>query len=69
MVWNLQGQLIYKINPIGYSNTVDLSSKVNGIYVMRLLLNGKGKEYKIIKNYPLNLKTRFFNSMKKYLPL
>lgn len=49
-VWDIQGRLMFSINVVETSNLVDLSGYGNGTYIMQLFINGKVKDFKIVKN-------------------
>jgi hypothetical protein len=49
-IYNMNGQVITR-NAIGsHRESIDLSSKANGIYIMQISLDGKVSSWKIIKN-------------------
>jgi YD repeat-containing protein len=49
-VTNLNGQQIISTDAVRSVSTIDLSAYPSGTYVLRLIINGKATEYKIIKN-------------------
>jgi YD repeat-containing protein len=49
-VANLNGQQIISADAINRVSTIDLSAYPSGTYVLRLVINDKATEYKIIKN-------------------
>lgn len=48
-VWDMQGKLLVDKNSIGLSNSIDLSNYSNGVYILKISINGALKEYKIVK--------------------
>ena len=49
-VWDMQGKLLINIKSIGENNRVDFTTFSKGAYIMHITLNGKTKDYKIVKN-------------------
>lgn len=47
---NLQGKTVMEISTMGSFNPVDISTLANGIYILRIQLNGKVWTYKIVKD-------------------
>lgn len=50
MVWSMQGQLVVHKKNVEVINTVDLQEHPNGIYILRVSICNKTKEFKIVKN-------------------
>ncbi len=48
-LYSLSGKIIYKKNKISITNNIDLSDKPQGAYILRLMINNKKLEWKIIK--------------------
>lgn len=48
-VFSMDGTLIYKKEPVEESNYIDLLSQAPGMYIMRLLIEGKLEAWKILK--------------------
>ena len=48
-LYNLSGKIIYKKNKISITNNIELSDKPDGAYILRLMINNKKMEWKIIK--------------------
>ena len=49
-VWDMVGKMIINLKSISEMNSVDLTSCSKGAYIMHITINGKTKDYKIIKN-------------------
>ena len=49
-VWDMVGRMIINLKSLSELNSIDLTPYCNGAYVMHITINGKTKDYKIIKN-------------------
>lgn len=49
-VWDINGRLVIEEKRPSYTNTIDLSSFGNGMYILKLFLKDKVKDFTIIKN-------------------
>ena len=47
---DLSGRLIYETENIKETTQIDMSNITNGSYIMRIVINGKSTEWKIIKS-------------------
>ena len=48
-LYSLAGKILYRNNNISTINNIDLSDKPQGAYILRLIINNKKLEWKIIK--------------------
>ena len=49
-IYNLQGSVIYQNDEPDILNEIDLSSQLNGIYMLRITIDSETSTWKIIKN-------------------
>lgn len=49
-VFDLEGKKIHMLKPVNYVNSLDLSVNSNGYYIISIDINGKVRDYTIIKN-------------------
>jgi len=48
-VFSIKGELVYKKEPVEETNYINLLNQAPGMYVMRLLIEGKTESWKILK--------------------
>ena len=48
-LYGVNGSEVLKINTLKESNEVDISDKVNGVYVMEVWVEGEKRAYKVVK--------------------
>lgn len=48
-LWDITGKMIKSQQSLGTLNTINLSSQPNGIYIVRVSINGQNRVYRIVK--------------------
>ena len=49
-IYDINGKIIVSINNLSYTNSLDVSAYPDGIYFLKIEVNGKYSDWKIIKN-------------------